>query len=67
MLNGKKKGFQIAEDGMLRINGRIYVLDNEDIRHELLEEAYTMPYSVHPRTTKIYQDLKEHFWWLGIK
>ena len=26
-----------------------------------------MPYLVHPSMTKMYRDLKEQFWWIGMK
>ena len=25
------------------------------------------PYSIHPGSTKMYQDLKERYWWYGLK
>ena len=37
------------------------------IRREILDEAHTTPYSIHPGTTKMYQDLKSVYWWLGMK
>jgi hypothetical protein len=32
-----------------------------------MKEAHDTPYSIHPRGTKMYQDLKETFWWHGMK
>jgi hypothetical protein len=32
-----------------------------------MEEAHNTPYSIHPGGTKMYQDLKEIFWWHGMK
>lgn len=32
-----------------------------------MEVAHKSKLSVHPGTTKMYQDLKEIFWWLGMK
>ena len=37
------------------------------MREQLLTEAHETPYSVHPRTTKMYQDLKKGYWWPGMK
>ena len=37
------------------------------IRKEILTEAHTTPYSVHLGTTKMYRDLKMHYWWPGMK
>jgi len=32
-----------------------------------MEEAHHTPYTVHPRVTKMYQDLRTNFWWEGMK
>ena len=37
------------------------------IRKEILDEAHTTPYSIHPGATKMYQDLKSLYWWSGMK
>lgn len=31
------------------------------------KDAHATPYSIHPRGTKMYNDLKRHFWWPGMK
>ncbi|XP_022860940.1 uncharacterized protein LOC111381395 [Olea europaea var. sylvestris] len=49
---------------------RLYVPDAENIRSDILAEAYTTPYSIHLGATKMYRDLKLHYWWpnmTGIK
>nr|GFC55694.1 retrotransposon protein, putative, Ty3-gypsy subclass [Tanacetum cinerariifolium] len=33
----------------------------------LLTEAHSSPFSVHPGSTKMYHDLKQYFWWSGMK
>ena len=33
----------------------------------ILQEAHDSPYSIHPGNTKMYLDLKERFWWTGMK
>ena len=63
----RMKDFQIAEDGALRSNGRLCVPDDGDLRYQILKEAHTAPYAVHPSATKMYHDLKEHYWWEGLK
>nr|CAD1831733.1 unnamed protein product [Ananas comosus var. bracteatus] len=32
-----------------------------------MQEAHQSPYSIHPDGTKMYQDLKVHYWWPGMK
>ena len=34
---------------------------------EILDEAHTTPYSIHPGATKMYQDLRSLYWWSGMK
>ena len=34
---------------------------------ELLEEAHCSRLVIHPRGTKMYKDLKQNYWWLGMK
>lgn len=47
--------------------GRICAPKNFDIRREILEEAHNTPYFIHPGGTKMYIDLKQHFWWRNMK
>jgi hypothetical protein len=32
-----------------------------------LDEAHLSRYSIHPRSTKMYHDLKQHYWWTKMK
>ena len=41
--------------------------DKEELRREILEEAHCSAYAMHPRSTKMYQNLKENYWWKGMK
>ncbi|XP_020094884.1 uncharacterized protein LOC109714595 [Ananas comosus] len=59
--------FTIDTDGMLRYRNRWCVPENKEVRKLILQEAHRSPYSVHPGETKMYQDLKMHYWWLGMK
>nr|GFD05097.1 retrotransposon protein, putative, Ty3-gypsy subclass [Tanacetum cinerariifolium] len=38
-------------------------LDEDDV----LWQGTSSPFSVHLGSTKIYHDLKQHFWWSGMK
>ena len=40
--------------------------DNELIR-KILQEAHNSRLSIHPGSTKIYNDLKKMYWWNGMK
>ena len=45
----------------------IYVPNKEELRREILEETHCSTYVMHPRSTKMYQNLKENYWWKGMK
>jgi hypothetical protein len=46
---------------------RMWILKHGDFRTRILDEAHKSRYSVHPGATKMYQDLKKNYWWLGMK
>ena len=39
----------------------------DDLRNRILEEAHGSRYSIHPSSTKMHHDLREVFWWDGLK
>ena len=63
---GGRAGFFVSPDGTMRYGSRLVVPDGA-IRDELLREAHSSAYAVHPGSTKMYHDLKEHYWWSGMK
>ncbi|KAK1647671.1 hypothetical protein QYE76_065476, partial [Lolium multiflorum] len=42
-------------------------LPYSELKQVILKEAHDTMYSIHPGGTKMYQDLKEQFWWHGMK
>ena len=67
VLAGKSQDFTISDSGMLRYQGRVCVPEDGALKHEILDESHTTPYSLHPGTTKMYQDVKSLYWWPGMK
>ncbi|KAL5579838.1 hypothetical protein UlMin_012280 [Ulmus minor] len=67
VLEGKNVEFSVTTDGILHYRGRLCIPDDAELKEQLLSEAHATPYSVHPGATKMYQDLKEQFWWPGMK
>ena len=67
MSKGKAKGFHEDEHDTLWFEDRVYVPNDPEIRKLILQEAHDSPYSIHPGNTKMYLDLKESFWWTGMK
>ena len=59
--------FKVDEYGVLRFRGRVYVLDNPELKKLILEESHMSSLSIHPGATKVYQDLKKILWWPRMK
>ncbi|WVZ75550.1 LOW QUALITY PROTEIN: hypothetical protein U9M48_023590 [Paspalum notatum var. saurae] len=64
---GKAPHFREDEQGTVWYKNRIYVPDVDSIKKLILSEAHDTTYSIHPGSTKMYHDLKERFWWYGMK
>ena len=67
VLVGAAKDFSISKMGLLKYKGQICVPMDSDIWREILDELHTTHYSLHPGTTKMYQDLRALYWWSGMK
>ena len=67
VLRGEAKEAIIDEEGILIIKGRVCVPRVDNLIHTILTEAHSSRYSIHPGATKMYRDLKQHFWWSRMK
>ena len=47
--------------------GRVWVPYTGGNRKVLLDEAHKSKFSIHPGATKMYRDLREGYWWHGMK
>nr|GFA85616.1 retrotransposon protein, putative, Ty3-gypsy subclass [Tanacetum cinerariifolium] len=68
----KQVEFRLDDDNVLWQNTRLVVPNDASLREALLTEAllteaHSLPFSVHPGSTKMYHDLKQYFWWSGMK
>ena len=52
---------------MLKYQGRLYVHRVDGLHQRIMEEAHSFRYSIHPGSTKMYRDLREAYWWEGMK
>jgi hypothetical protein len=43
------------------------VCSNKVIIETLMDEAHNSAYSIHPGATKMYVDLRDKYWWRGMK
>ena len=67
MERGKAPDFTKDYQGTIWFRNRICVPDVGDLRETILREAHDSAYSIHPGSTKMYQDLKQRYWWYGMK
>ncbi|GKA24470.1 putative reverse transcriptase domain-containing protein [Tanacetum coccineum] len=54
-------------DGALYYLDRIWVPLKGDVRTLIMDEAHKSKYSVHPGADKMYYDLRDRYWWPGMK
>ena len=64
---GKAPGFVLQEDGALWFGKRVCVPDMDGLRQTIMQEAHDSAYSVHPGASKMYKDLRQRYWWPGMK
>jgi hypothetical protein len=64
---GKVPEFRKDEQGRVWFKNRICVPEIKELREAILKEAHDLAYSIHPGSTKMYQDLKQRYWWYGMK
>jgi hypothetical protein len=62
-------GLEFTEDeqGIIWFQNRICVPEIDSLCETILKEAHDSDYSIHPSSTKMYQDLKQKYWWYGLK
>jgi hypothetical protein len=63
----KYKCFQVDHNGILWFNGRIVVPKDHQLCKQILDEAHLSKFSMHPGSTKMYQVLRQNFWWTRMK
>jgi len=59
--------FALGSDGLLRFQGRVCIPDDVEVKKLILKEGHKSRLSMHLGITKMYKDLKETFWWQGMK
>ncbi|KAA0059657.1 pol protein [Cucumis melo var. makuwa] len=64
---GQGEDFSISSDDGLMFEGRLCVPEDSAVRTELLTEAHSSPFTMHPGSTKMYQDLRSVYWRRGMK
>ncbi|GJT89426.1 putative reverse transcriptase domain-containing protein [Tanacetum coccineum] len=66
-LHGLDQQMERKEDESLYFMDRIWVPLVGGVRTIIMDEAHKTRYSVHPRADKMYHNLQDMYWWLGMK
>ncbi|XP_070036671.1 uncharacterized protein [Nicotiana tomentosiformis] len=65
--HGDAKEVSIGDDGVLQMQGQLCVTNVDRLREFILEEAHSLRYSIHSGVVKMYQGLRQHYWWRRMK
>nr|GEX11621.1 putative reverse transcriptase domain-containing protein [Tanacetum cinerariifolium] len=66
-LCGMIKKLEPRTDGTLCLNGRSWIPNLGNLKELIMNESHKSQYSIHPRSDKMYQDLKKLYWWPNMK
>ena len=58
---GKETEFSVNENGFLYYRDRVCVLNDDELKKSILEEAHSGSFTMHPGSTKMFQDLKTSY------
>nr|GEU99424.1 putative reverse transcriptase domain-containing protein [Tanacetum cinerariifolium] len=62
-----KEKLEPRADGTLCLNNRSWLPRYGDLRTLIMHESHKSKYSVHPGSEKMYQDMKQLYWWPNMK
>ncbi|WVZ81128.1 LOW QUALITY PROTEIN: hypothetical protein U9M48_028544 [Paspalum notatum var. saurae] len=63
----KRSCFTLDDQGVIWFKNRLVVPKDVELRKKILDEAHTSIFTMHPGSNKMYQDLKQKFWWTRMK
>ncbi|GJU94252.1 putative reverse transcriptase domain-containing protein [Tanacetum coccineum] len=66
-LRGLDKQMERKEDDAMYFIGQIWVPLVGNVRTLVMDEAHKSRYSIHPGADKMYHDLRDVYWWPGMK
>ena len=64
---GDKTDYAMDERGGLLYKSRLCVTNVMDLRKKILYESHNTVFTMHPRGNKMYRDMKQYYWWQGMK
>ncbi|GKD49569.1 putative reverse transcriptase domain-containing protein [Tanacetum coccineum] len=66
-IKGLDEMIKCRSDRVLYYLDRIWFPLKGDVRTLIMDEAYNSNYSIHPEADKMYYDLRDRYWWPGMK
>jgi len=63
----KDNGLSWEQDGIMYMEGRIYILNNKKLKKKILQENHNSVDVRHPGQQKMMELLKQNYWWPGLK
>nr|GFA01801.1 retrotransposon protein, putative, Ty3-gypsy subclass [Tanacetum cinerariifolium] len=66
-LRGLETHFERRDDGGIYFFDRIWIPSVGGVKKLIMDESHTSRYSIHPSADKMYYDLRDLYWWPGMK
>jgi hypothetical protein len=57
----------VDEHDVLWFDDRLVVSKDRELKNKLMDEAHLSKLSIQPESSKMYQELRPHYWWIKIK
>ncbi|GJR62023.1 retrotransposon protein, putative, ty3-gypsy subclass [Tanacetum coccineum] len=67
LIEGKQVEFQVDDYDVIWYDNRLCVPGDSSLQEAILTETHNSPLCIHLGSIKMYRDLKQNFWWNGIK
>jgi hypothetical protein len=64
---GRGPHFSVDEQGVVKFKDRLVVPKSDELRRKSLDEAHNSKLSIDPGSNKMYQDLRNLYWWPNMK
>ena len=64
---GDKSDFVLMDDDTLNFKNRVCIPHFVGLRRELLKDFHSSRFTIHPGGMEMYSDMKQLYWWLGLK
>ena len=65
--DGNKTNYLVVDDGGLYYKNILCLSNVKELKKKFMHEAHNTVFTMHLGGNKIYQDLKQYYWWQGMK